>query len=276
MAGLARHVFAVLLVRSYRILFDARQQSGLPQSSAGQVDIDRFDLRTVRAEERWAAAQCSPTPVKTFDWAIKGLPFPPDGFRFVDIGAGTGYAMALAARYPFRSIEGIEFAPELHERACANIDWIKKNRRLACADLRATCASALEAPLPRDALLVYMFAPFDEPVMTAFVDRLAAEARRNPRPVVVVYVNPLCAPAFRRPEVREIRLALPYRWLLAALSPFAVRVYAFGSEAERATSLTSPHCQQRTLPPPNAAVSKNAALEFPPARHAVQPGSCRD
>ncbi|TNF31104.1 MAG: hypothetical protein EP319_03100 [Deltaproteobacteria bacterium] len=62
-------------------------------------------------------------PIRT-DSFLKILAIIPDpnSFRFVDIGAGTGKALILAADFGFKEISGVEFVPKLCEIARQNIE----------------------------------------------------------------------------------------------------------------------------------------------------------
>src|SRR5882724_12595376 len=50
--------------------------------------------------------------------ALSDLPVDnPAKYTFVDLGSGKGRILFLAAEFPFRRIQGIEFAVELHREA---------------------------------------------------------------------------------------------------------------------------------------------------------------
>ncbi len=49
------------------------------------------------------------------------LPIPDHSrFTFIDLGSGKGRILFLAAEYPYRRIQGVEFARELHSEAQEN------------------------------------------------------------------------------------------------------------------------------------------------------------
>ncbi len=52
---------------------------------------------------------------------MAALPINFSEFTFVDFGSGKGRALLLASEYPFKKILGLEFSPELHDVAVANI-----------------------------------------------------------------------------------------------------------------------------------------------------------
>jgi hypothetical protein len=57
-------------------------------------------------------------------------------YTFVDMGSGKGRMLLLAAEYPFRQIQGVEFAVELHDQATANIHRYTSARR-RCARIES-------------------------------------------------------------------------------------------------------------------------------------------
>lgn len=222
----AAHARCIALIRLHRLLIDGRLQAGFPFPVTRQSDRDPLTFRFADPAEVRGAVALSPTPCKTFDWAIAGLGIEPSVYHFVDIGSGVGHALMLAARHPFRALTGVEFARELHEQAQANVAWLRAKGRIGAVDLRHE--SALETALPDGPCLVYLFCPFDERVMKGFVARLEEAVRRVPRPLLVLYVNPAHAQAFRRPGIRELALTGPARALIRLVSPYRVRAFALG------------------------------------------------
>ena len=106
---------------------------------------------------------------------------------FVDIGAGTGKAMILAAEWGFREVRGVEIAPALCELAAENF------RRFAAATPAArfelVCGDALEFELRDDDGFLFLNDPFSEEVFALFVARVLALRARRARPLWLVYKN---------------------------------------------------------------------------------------
>ncbi len=117
------HVRAIAMIRLHRFLFDANIQARLPKAIAGRTELKGLTLRVTTGKEKRAAIHCSAVPSKTFHWALRGIAIDHKKYHFVDIGSSWGYALLLSARYPFRRVTGVEFARELYQNACANIDW---------------------------------------------------------------------------------------------------------------------------------------------------------
>lgn len=100
-------------------------------------------------------------PVSEFHQLIATLPQGAvERSTFVDVGAGMGRAMILAAEYPFRQVAGIEISPALYEVARENIERAQSHP-LRCRDLRLVRGDARIAPYPSGDLIVFLFNPFD-------------------------------------------------------------------------------------------------------------------
>ncbi|WP_223799827.1 class I SAM-dependent methyltransferase [Sphingomonas nostoxanthinifaciens] len=117
---------------------------------------------------------------------------------FVDLGSGKGRALLMAAAYPFRRLIGVEFTAEMHAVATANLAGRPDRDRF---ELVHGDAAAYE--FPDTPLVLFLFNPFDAPVVAAVAERALASWRRNPRPITVLYVNPLQADAWLAAGWRE-------------------------------------------------------------------------
>jgi hypothetical protein len=113
-----------------------------------------------------------------------------ESFTFIDLGSGKGRALLLASDYPFRSIVGVEILPELHVIAERNFATYSSPSQ-KCAQLRSWCGDARDFVFPDQPLLIYLFNPFFEPVLTRVLDNLEGSLRSNPRPLILLYANPL-------------------------------------------------------------------------------------
>lgn len=219
------HATRVALRRLHHILVDRRLHVDLPSTDAGEIALQGLALRTVTSYEADAAFNSGITPSKTFHWALATTGIDPMKYHFVDVGSGWGSVLLQAARYPFLSATGIEFAKELHEKAGANLDWARSQGRITCKDVVVRNESALETELPDGPIVIYMFNPFRDPVMSAFLSRIATSMRANPRPLVLIFVNPVVESLMAHPDVIELPLRGSKAWLLKFLSPYRVRVF---------------------------------------------------
>jgi SAM-dependent methyltransferase len=109
---------------------------------------------------------------------------------FVDMGSGKGRALMLAADYPFQRIIGVEFATELHQQAEANMAALGAAGR-GDERIELIHGDATTFALPDTPLVLYFFNPFDGEVMRVIAEAAINSWRAAPRPIRIVYVNPL-------------------------------------------------------------------------------------
>ena len=111
-------------------------------------------------------------------------------FTFIDIGSGKGRALLLASQYPFRRILGIELLPELHRVAKENISKYKSDSQ-RCFAIDCVLANATEFDFPAEPTVLYLFNPLPESGLARMIGSLEQSLRENPRPVFMLYHNPL-------------------------------------------------------------------------------------
>jgi len=111
-------------------------------------------------------------------------------FTFVDLGSGKGRALLMASEYPFRKIVGVELIAELHRAAKENI-LAYHSATQRCQRIEAVCADARAFPFPAEPLVLYLFNPLPESGMRPLIARLEKSLAENPRPVYLLYHNPL-------------------------------------------------------------------------------------
>jgi predicted RNA methylase len=130
------------------------------------------------------ATHYEPTPVDQADALLDASPLRPESTTFVDLGAGMGRVVLLAARRPFRAVIGVEISPALVEIARENVATARDPRRVV-RDVKIVRADAAEYALPRGDLAVYMYNPFRGPVLDAVLTRLRDAGDRAE--VIVLY-----------------------------------------------------------------------------------------
>jgi SAM-dependent methyltransferase len=124
----------------------------------------------------------------------------------LDIGCGKGGAMLTLAQWPFRKVDGIEISPALIQIAQRNLTRLGRVK----GSIRQ-CDAAGFTDLD-EYNFFYMYNPFTEVVMKSVLENLQASVGRRPRPVKVVYKNPVChelivSSGFR--QVREFEHTIP-------------------------------------------------------------------
>ena len=120
-----------------------------------------------------------------------------EAYTFVDVGAGKGRALLLAAELPFRKVIGVELNEALARIAQRNVAPWKRIAR-SRAKIRVMHEDAVEFRWPRTPLLVYLNNPFDCALVELLASRIAAAAASGPGLVDILYVNPACADTLTR------------------------------------------------------------------------------
>lgn len=148
-----------------------------------------------------------PVPARKFGRILAASSVQPDDTTFLDLGAGRGRALLLAADAGFRRVIGIELDPALAADARRNLAR-HAQRRSADAGTGTTssvlCQDAVDVVLPPGPVLVFIYNSFGPRTLRWVLERLEDSVRRDPRPVLLAYHNPVHAdvietrPAFVR------------------------------------------------------------------------------
>ena len=111
-----------------------------------------------------------------------------DEFTFLDLGAGMGRAMLLAAEFPFRAVIGVELNPTLARIGRRNMAlWRKAGR--ARSPMRMVCRDAAEFELPSGPCVVFLFNPFGAPVLRRLLAAWSRISAGREKQLDVLYVN---------------------------------------------------------------------------------------
>ena len=111
-------------------------------------------------------------------------------FIFIDLGSGKGRTLLMASDYPLRRILGVELLPALHYAAQENLAKYRSESQ-KCFALEAICADAADFPFPVEPTVLYLFNPLPEAGLKKVFANLEKSVRSHPRPVYVLYHNPL-------------------------------------------------------------------------------------
>jgi SAM-dependent methyltransferase len=149
-------------------------------------------LKTGHTHDRYSTAYFGVAP-SVFQAILKRWqrtrPLAPiESFTFMDMGAGMGRAMFLAAQHPFRKIVGVELNPLLAEIARDNIvkcRWANPAR----TPMRIVRGDAVDARFPSGPCLIFLFNPFGAAVMRRLLARLAHIFSNRPGQLDLLYIN---------------------------------------------------------------------------------------
>jgi SAM-dependent methyltransferase len=149
-------------------------------------------------------------------WRATVPPHPISSYTFIDVGAGKGRGVLVASEYRFRKVVGIELNPQLAAIARSNLaHWIRTHTADPTADPIATIdvleQDALEFDLPATPTLLFLFHPFEAPVLEQFVERihmqLSARPKARPHALDLIYVNAECVNVLdRHPAFTQLLL----------------------------------------------------------------------
>jgi SAM-dependent methyltransferase len=134
------------------------------------------------------ATHYEPTPVAQAEALLDASPLAPEDATFVDLGAGMGRVVLLAARRAFRAVIGVEISPALVEIARENLASVQDPLRVA-RDVKIVGADAAAYAFPRGDLVVFMYNPFHGSVLAAVLANLRAAAES--REIVLLYHTPV-------------------------------------------------------------------------------------
>jgi hypothetical protein len=113
---------------------------------------------------------------------------PVEDFTFVDVGAGMGRAMLLAAEMRFRRVIGIELNPTLARTARKNLALWRAAGRVH-APTRLFRGDVCDFAFPVRPLLVFLFNPFGATVLRRLLANLSARFVHSAGHLDLLYVN---------------------------------------------------------------------------------------
>jgi len=105
---------------------------------------------------------------------------------FIDFGCGKGQVLALASRFPFGRVIGLELSPSLIAIAEQNAARIRPKARSGAIELVE--GNALDYQIPDDLTVAYFYMPFPTSVFEVVVANIAASLERTPRRFRIVYL----------------------------------------------------------------------------------------
>lgn len=108
---------------------------------------------------------------------------------FLDVGSGLGRVLAIAAGNGFTDIHGVEFAPELCSASFAMKDTLEK--RHPAVSVAINCTDARYYSIPESIGVIFLFNPFNDRIMEAFIQQVLDSLKRRERPLKILYANPV-------------------------------------------------------------------------------------
>ena len=136
----------------------------------------------------------APIEPARFHAILTSLPIKYEDFVFVDFGSGKGRALLMAAEFPFKRIVGVEFSPELHAVAQANLAVALTNPgkdrpiKWKCTSVESLCMDFLDFELPPERSVLFFFDPCGESVLSKMLARIEQSLQARPRDLYLIYV----------------------------------------------------------------------------------------
>lgn len=119
---------------------------------------------------------------------MNGLDIDTKDFSFIDLGAGKGRTLLVAARLGFRRVIGVEISEELADIARSNLAKLNVTNALVIH------GDAADYVFPSGGLVIYLYNPFTTPVMALVVRALEYRVEHGALDeIYVVYYRPNCA-----------------------------------------------------------------------------------
>ncbi len=169
------------------------------KSRYGDIDFDfehnvdttwaTVSLRT-RLREWLSGGQYQPSEPVLFREMLDSLPIALEDFTFIDLGSGKGRTLLMASDYPFRRIVGVELLAELNAIALQNLARYRSESQ-KCFAIESHATDARRFEFPDEPSVLYLFNPFPRHVWCDVLANLHRSLLAAPRPVVLIYHNPV-------------------------------------------------------------------------------------
>lgn len=143
------------------------------------------------------------TPVTVFARALHDLDIEPSAYTFVDLGCGKGRVLLLASEQGFRRVIGVELSPDLLDVARKNVRQLQKTDPDAARSITLVLADAADYMFPDEPTVLYLYNPFGETTMRTVLGALVGSLHTSPRPLCVIYYNPVLRFLFDELEMFE-------------------------------------------------------------------------
>jgi SAM-dependent methyltransferase len=165
----------------------------------GTGEADAFDRKwgvdTAKTVPAWALVGAAPnrfharryqaSPAELIEASLASIVDEPSLFAFVDLGAGKGRALIVAARMGFAKVTGVELDGTLCAIARRNLAKLGLDR------VEVAHMDAAEYAFPRRDLAVFLYHPFGAEVLGPVMERLKASFEGvHDKRVYIVYLNP--------------------------------------------------------------------------------------
>jgi len=154
--------------------------------TCGIVNLDRL---TIKGNNARHGVFYHPSHPKFLFEVLGALGVDYKRYTFVDLGSGKGRALLVASEFAFREVLGVEFARELHERACENIRRYRSASQKT-RNVRSLHDDAITFEFPLTPLVILLANPFGPGVLVPVLRSLHASLASHPRDAIILYSAP--------------------------------------------------------------------------------------
>lgn len=179
--GLAR-TLSIITNRVCDCHFDLRYKT----DTRSKISLRELEV-TGKNKERGSFYQ--PTMARSFNRLLDRISLPPEGV-LVDFGCGKGRVLLLAALRGMKKAVGIEFSPELCRIARRNVEIVEKAAGIPL-NISIIEADVTDCRIEDEQNVFFFFNPFDDVILAAVVENMERSLQARPRPIVIVYYNPV-------------------------------------------------------------------------------------
>lgn len=128
------------------------------------------------------------TRARPLEKLLRRLDLPRDT-GFVDLGAGKGRVVILAASYGFRKIVGIDFSEPLCQAARQNIESFRRGRSMD-SEITIVHSDVVLYPFKPDESVFFLYDPFSASVLEQVLVNLRRSVEKSPREIWMIYNAP--------------------------------------------------------------------------------------
>lgn len=197
---LARRARSRLMTRE-----DQRWDAEHEVRTEGWIELDGLDVASPNKAHGFVYG---PSPVRLVTAMLDFLG-DVDGSTFVDFGSGLGRVLLLASMHNFRSVIGVEFSPELHKAAVANVSTFHAPDQ-RCRDIECVCLDAAAFEIPGSDCVLFFGNPFAEQVMRTVIGHIARSHATNGQRIRVLYQQLRNEPVINRTANLDLLRAEPF------------------------------------------------------------------
>ena len=131
--------------------------------------------------------------------------------HFVDVGTGKGRPLFVATEFAFAKLTGVELSPALARMAQRNASAFARRFPDRQA-VEVVNRNILAFDLPRENLVLFLYNPFDRPVVEALAQKLEQHLALSRSAFYLVYCNPTYGDVFDAVPALKRRYAaqVPY------------------------------------------------------------------